>query len=170
MIAIAGAALLTFCLRKKKAKAVEVAANPTAYQEMILKPELDGTAKEPEIYETDGRKYVPPAVMKVGAAEIEPVYEMAAREDVRAELMGGSREDMQEMGIPSRMGSPRGVMRKERRRKSGRSEKSDRSGGPSTVSSGMSPRSLASSTVVSPASEEGRTFQYQAYNPDRINR
>ena len=170
VIAIAGAALLTFCLRKKKAKAVEVAANPTAYQEMILKPELDGTAKEPEIYETDGRKYVPPAVMKVGAAEIEPVYEMAAREDVRAELMGGSREDMQEMGIPSRMGSPRGVMRKERRRESGRSEKSDRSGGPSTVSSGMSPRSLASSTVVSPASEEGRTFQYQAYNPDRINR
>ena len=166
VVAISLVALLTFCLRRKKrVKAAELAANTSAYQEMVLKPELDGTAKEPEIYEADGRKYVPPAVMKVGEAEIEPVYEMAAREEVRAELMGGSREDIQEMGVASRTGSPRvGMVRKERKRGSGRS---DRSGGPSTVSPGMSPRSLASSTVVSPASEGERTYQYQAYNPNR---
>ena len=181
MVAISVAALATICLRrKKKVKAAEIATNSVAYQEMILKPELDGTAKEPEIYETDGRKYVPPAVLKVGEAEIEPVYEMPAREEVRAELMGGTREDMQEMGVGSRGGSPRCPSpspspRKMRvvRKKRGSGDDvgqgvgrgaSGSSGRVSMVSPGMSPRSLASSTVVSPASE-GETFLYQPYRP-----
>ena len=107
MVAVSAAAFVTFCLtRKKRVKPTELAANSTAYQEMMLKPELDGTAKQPEIYETDGRKYVPPAVMKVGSAEIEPIYEMPAREEVRAELVGGNRKDMQELSA-SRGGTPK---------------------------------------------------------------
>jgi hypothetical protein len=181
VLAISAAALLTFCLRRKKSvRAAELAAHSAAYQEMILKPELDGTAKVPEIYEADGRKYVPPAVMKVGAAEIEPVYEMPAREEVRAELMGGNRDDVQEMSAsrgstPKPGASPRKMKILRKKRGSGdevggHGQEVDRagsenSGHPSTLSPRLSPRSLVGSTVVSPASEGERT--YKAFSYDR---
>lgn len=172
VVAVIVAALVTFCLRRKRrVKAAEVAANGAAYQEMILKPELDGTAKDPEIYETDGRNYVPPAVVKVGEAEIEPMYEMPAREEVRAELMSTERVEMGSRGTtprpsPSPSPSPR-KMRVVRKKRVddvvGVGRGASGSSGQSTVSPGMSPRSLASSTVISPTSEQERT--YQPYRP-----
>jgi hypothetical protein len=165
-VAIAIAALVNFCLRRKKVKAAELAANSSAYQEMVLKPELDGTAKEPEIYETDGRKYVPPAVTKVGEAEIEPLYELPA-EDVRAELMSTERVEMGSRGgIPSPGPSPR-KMRLVRKKRGddvlggGRGAEGSEVG--SIASPGLSPRSVAGSIVASPASEGERT--YLPYRP-----
>ena len=170
VLAIAIAALAAFCIRrKKKVKIAELAANGAVYQEMIFKPELDGTAKKLEIHETDGREYVPPAVMKFGAAEIEPVYEMPA-EEVGAELMSTERT-----GIGSREGTPKrgsspipGKMRVLRKKRGGDhvfgvGNGASGSEGHSDISPGMSPRSLASSTMVRTVSESERT--YIAYRP-----
>jgi hypothetical protein len=84
---IAVSALANFYVRRRRVRIAELSADNATYQQMMLKPELDGTGKEPEVYETEGRNYVPPAVKKVGDAEVEHVYEMPAREEVRAELM-----------------------------------------------------------------------------------
>ena len=169
LFAIAVAALVVFwARRKKRSKAAERAANNAKYQEMILKPELDGTVKAPEIYETEGRKYVPPAVMKVGEAEIEPVYEMAA-EEVGVELMSASRVEIGSKGgtpgpspIPTPSPSPRNmrVLRKKRSVDEflgvGRGDLGSET--QRTVSPDMTPRSLATTPVISTASEGERKY------------
>lgn len=172
VVAVAVAALVTFCLRHKKKVRPADTTDHSAYQEMILKPELDGTAKEPEVFETDGRNYVAPAVMKVGEAEIEPMYEMPAREEVRAELMSTERVEMGSTGstprpTPSSSPSPRRMRVVMKKRVGddvvGLGRGTSGSSGQSTVSPGLSPRSLTSSAVVSPASEGERT--YRPYRP-----
>lgn len=72
---------------RKKRRAAAMSINRK--DSVIIKPELDGTAAQPvdikqEIYETEARKAAP--VVEMGETEVQPIYELPAREEVAAEM------------------------------------------------------------------------------------
>lgn len=98
VVAIVGIALLYLYYLKprfKKKAAAELAANPINRQEsVIIKPELDGSTVEPQNKKHDGyeavaQKVIPAAEM--GGTGMQTIYELAAREEVAAEMTGLSK-------------------------------------------------------------------------------
>jgi hypothetical protein len=188
-IAVGGAAVIIglvllyfFWLKpRQRQKAVELEANQaqananvSATQEFV-KPELDSTqvVKVPgDGQDDDPAKRVP--LVEMGIPE--PVYEMAAREEVAAEMTG--------LSSPTELDSARNSRRWGRRKRRGSGRESGRSSAmgsfaerspvtdlshQSSVSSGWrsGPQSLGSTPVLSPVTPASASQQRQ-YRPYRV--
>lgn len=150
------AVLLFFCWwrpRQRKRKAVELAVgDPTSPQtQEFIKPELGSSPAThlsgTTIFETEGRKIE--QVAEIGTPN--PIYEIAAREEVAAEMTGTTRPGELDGRREQRWSWVRGESRA-----SNRGSRSPRSPGTDTMSSLSSGMGSLGSRIVSPESPAQR--------------
>lgn len=103
IVLIAGLILYRFCYRPHKRTtestvdaATLTTTRPTSAGDVITKPELDGTgmptpATKQDVFETDGHKINPAVEMAV--PNLQPIYELPAREEVAVEMMAQNYPD-----------------------------------------------------------------------------
>lgn len=89
LLIIAACCLYIYVIKLRKKKRTAAMPSITRQDSVIIKSELDGTTAQQmdikqEICEAEGRKAA--TAVEIGEPEVQPVYELPAREEVAAEM------------------------------------------------------------------------------------